>query len=251
MSDAQTEFLADVLAEDRPLHEAYALLGLTGPVEEAVFKAAFRKAVKAARPDTPGGDADLFRRVIAAGRLIQLKAPARPALAAPRTPPPAPLPAIGLTPAQALNGDRVEVRLGRRRFRVTAPAGLRTGDHLRLRGAAEDGSDLVLPVLIRVADGMTVLGDDIHVSRPVASRIVRDGGRVEIETHAGMRSAWVTPGLASPIRLRLRDLGLPARGARSAGHLFVTLETVEDMPSAAEHLLARFTKVWTPERLAA
>lgn len=244
----------DVPADDRlTLTQAYRLLGLDGPVEEAAFKAAFRKAVKAARPDMPGGDGERFRRVIAAGRLIQIHAPAHPALAAPRASVarPAPLPAVGLTPLQALNGATVEVRLGRRRLRVRAPSGVRTGDHLRLKAAADDGSDLLLPVLIRVADGMTVLGDDIHVSRPAMRRVLSDGGRVEIETHAGSRSAWVAPGLVAPIRLRLRGLGLPARGSRPAGHLFVTLEAVEDIPSAAEHLLARFTKVWTPERLAA
>ena len=250
MSDAPH----DVLADDRlTLTQAYRLLGLDGPVEEAAFKAAFRKAVKAARPDMPGGDAERFRRIIAAGRLIQIHAPAHPALEAPKASVlrPAPLPAVGLTPLQALAGARVEVRLGRRRLKVTVPRGVRTGDHLRLKAGAEDGSDLLLPVLIRVADGMTVLGDDIHVARPAPKRILSDGGRVEIETHAGPRSAWVAPGLVAPIRLRLRDLGLPARGSRPAGHLFVTLEAVDDIPSAAEHLLARFTKVWTPERLAA
>ena len=49
----------------------------------------------------------------------------------------------------------------------------------------------------------------------------------------------------------LRGLGLPARGARPAGHLFVSLKPSEDAPSAAEDLLARFTRVWTPDRLAA
>lgn len=250
MNDAPHEATAD----DRlTLTDAYRLLGLGGPVDESTFKAAFRKAVKAARPDMPGGDADRFRRVIAAGRLIEIHAPAHPALEAPKASVmrPAPLPAVGLTPLQALGGASVEVRVGRRRLRIKAPRGVRTGDHLRLRGAADDGSDLLLPVLIRVADGMTVLGDDIHVTRPVGRRVMSDGGRVEIETHAGPRSAWVAAGLTAPVRLRLRDLGLPARGSRPAGHLFVTLETVEDAPSAAEHLLARFTKVWTPERLAA
>ena len=35
------------------------------------------------------------------------------------------------------------------------------------------------------------------------------------------------------------------------GHLFVTLEPSSDVPSAAEDLLVRFTRVWTQERLAA
>jgi hypothetical protein len=85
----------------------------------------------------------------------------------------------------------------------------------------------------------------------VRQLVSSDGGRIEIETHAGTRSAWLTPGLQSPVRLRLRDLGLPARGSHRTGHLFVTLFASEVAPSAAEDMLARFTRVWTPDRLAA
>lgn len=235
------------------LEHAYPLLGLTGPVDEATLRAAFRKAVKAARPDLAGGDADLFRRVIAAMRIIQANVPAYPAISAPGPEAPAltPQPAIALSPLQAIAGASVVIHLGGRSLQVKVPAGMRTGEHIRLRKAASDGSDLHLPVLIKVADGLTVIGDDIYMGWPVGRRTVSDGGRLEIETHAGPRSAWITPGLEAPIRIRLRDLGLPARAGRPAGHLFVTLEAVEDAPSAAEHLLARFTRVWTPERLAA
>lgn len=232
------------------LNEAFAVLGLHGPAEQAAVTRAFRLAVKTARPDLPGGDAERFRRVIAAYRLIQSRGLVRAALAAP-VQRPAALPVVGLTPHQALNGGDVAVRLGLRQFRIHAPAGLRTGEHLRLKGAGDDAADLYLPVLIRPADGLCVLGDDLYMDWPVPMRLLGDGGRVEIETHAGTRAAWVTPGLQSPIRLRLRGLGLPARGARPQGHLFVALKPSEDAPSAAEDLLARFTRVWTPDRLAA
>ena len=53
------------------------------------------------------------------------------------------------------------------------------------------------------------------------------------------------------LRLRLKNLGLPARGPHPQGHLFVTLRPSEDAPSAAEDLLLRFSRVWTPDRLAA
>lgn len=232
------------------LTEAFAVLGLHGPAEQAAVTRAFRLAVKSARPDLPGGDAERFRRVIAAYRLIQSRGLVRAALAAP-VERPAALPVVGLTPDQALKGGDVEVRLYGRRFRIHAPAGMRTGEHLRLKSAAEDAADLYLPVLIRAADGLSVLGDDLYMNWPVPLRLLGDGGRVEIETHAGRRAAWVTPGLQSPIRLRLRGLGLPARGARPQGHLFVALKPSEDAPSAAEDLLARFTRVWTPDRIAA
>jgi len=233
---------------------AYAALGLTGPANPDVLATAFRAAVKAARPDLPGGDDERFRRVIAAYRLIQQQGGVRTALAAPdavvETTRVAPT-VVGVTPLQALNGGSCEIRLGERTLRVSVVPGVRTGDCLRLRGGGDGGADLYLPVLIRSVEGLSALGDDLHMTWPVSPRLIEDGGRVEIDTHAGPRGAWVTPGLTVPVRIRLRNLGLPARSGRPAGHLFVTLQPSEDAPSAAEHLLARFTRVWTSERLAA
>lgn len=228
--------------------EAYALLGLTGPADSEALTAAFRTAIKAARPDTPGGDEARFRKVIAAWRLIQ-RDTAPLALAAPAASVPA-LPVVGLGPDAALNGGVVEVRLGRRKLRIRVPAGLRSGEHLRLKAAGDGGADLYLPVLVRGDGRLSAVGDDLYMTCPVPLRLLEDGGRLEIETHAGPRSAWLVGG-HQPLRLRLRGLGLPARGARPQGHLFVTLEPSEDAPSAAEDLLIRFTRVWTPDRLAA
>lgn len=228
--------------------EAYALLGLTGPVEGAALTAAFRIAIKAARPEAEGGSDIRFRKTIAAWRLIQRQT-APLALAAPAARPAA-TPVLAISPLDALNGGAVEVRRGARTLRVQLPAGLRTGEHLRLKGAGADGADLYLPVLVRGAEGLSAVGDDLYMTCPVPPRLLEDGGRLEIDTHAGPRSAWLVAG-HQPLRLRLRGLGLPARGSRPQGHLFVTLEPSEDAPSAAEDLLVRFTRVWTPDRLAA
>ena len=239
-------------SEIASLAEAYALLGLTGPADAEALGAAFRRAAKAARPDTPGGDATRFRRVIAAFRLIQAQGAPRPALAAPATPSrPAPSPIVVIDPMQALRGGVVKLNLDQRALRLTIPAGLRTGEHVRLRGGGSEGADLYLPVLIRAAGGLICMGDDLYMNWAASPRLLRDGGRLDIETHAGACSAWVARGLHSPVRLRLKGLGLPARGSRPQGHLFVTLTEAEDAPSAAEDLLARFTRVWTPERMAA
>lgn len=235
-------------SEVASLVEARTLLGLSGPAEGAALSAAFRTAVKAARPDQPGGDEARFRKVIAAWRLLQAH-DAPLALAAPRTPS-APRPVIAITPLDALQGGSVVTSLPGRAVRVHVPPGLRSGDHIRLKAAAGDGSDLYLPVLVRAAGGLSIMGDDVYMSWPVAPRLLDDGGRLEIETHAGPRSAWIVAG-QEPLRLRLRGLGLPARGSRPQGHLFVTLTPSEDAPSAAEDLLIRFTRVWTPDRLAA
>ena len=51
--------------------EARALLGLDAAAHGPALTAAFRRAVKAARPDLPGGDEATFRRVIAAHDLLK------------------------------------------------------------------------------------------------------------------------------------------------------------------------------------
>jgi curved DNA-binding protein len=233
-------------SEVTSLSEAWTLLGLTGPAEGAALTTAFRAAVKSARPDQDGGDEARFRKVIAAWRLVQAQA-GQPAL---EPPAPAPQTVIVLSPREALEGGAISVTVEGRTLKVQAPAGLRSGEHLRLKGGAADGADLHLPVLIRAADGLNVIGDDLYMDWPVARRMIEDGGRIEIDTHAGSRSAWIIAG-QEPLRLRLRGMGLPARGSRPQGHLFVTLIPSEDAPSAAEDLLVRFTRVWTPDRMAA
>ena len=243
---------ADALTPDN----ARSLLGLTGPVGAERLTTAFRAAVKAARPDAPGGDAETFRRVIAAYRLLQaqtlaLPAPAGHARPTPFTPPPAPAPLLALTPMQAISGGCVRIVVGARTLLVHTPPGVRTGDKIRLKRGAADGRDLLLPILIRPADGLSALGGDLFMTWAVPQRMMDDGGRIEILTHAGPRSSWLVPDMVAPVRLRLKGLGLPARGSRPAGDLFVTLEASADLPSAAEDLLLRFTRVWTPERIAA
>lgn len=239
-------------ADASPLtyRQALSVLGLPGPVDHETTRQAFLRAVKAARPDHPAGDAERFREVIAAWHVIQAQSPALPALAPPmrRT---AALPTLSIDPPLALRGGPVITRHRGRAFRLTLPAGLRAGDHVRLKGAGRDESDLFLAVRIRAADGLSVLGDDLFMQAEVSPRVLQDGGRVEVRTHAGPRNAWVVAGLEPPVRLRLKGLGLPARGRHGQGHLFITLTPAEETPSAAEHLLDRFARVWTTAPLAA
>lgn len=228
--------------------EARAVLGLSGPAHGEALTAAFRRAVKAARPDFPDGDEARFRRAIEAHALLKrLDAPLALPAPARRTAPP---PTLAITPLQALEGGSARVRTGGRVFKVRLEAGLRTGDRLRLRGAARDGTDLWLNVVIRGCATFSAVGDDLHMTAEVPARTLREGGRIEIATHAGPKSAWLVPDHPTG-RLRLRDLGLPARGSRRRGHLYVTLSPIADAPSAAADRRARFARDWTPERRAA
>lgn len=229
------------------LKDARARLGLAEAAGRDAIGPAFRKAAKAA---VLLGDDAALRAAIVARDLLLADAP-QLVLPSPKAAAPKP-PTLGLTPRQALYGGVIEARLpAGRRIRVMLPPGVRTGDSIRLQGAGPHGEDLYLPAVIRSGGGLTVVGDDVYMTAPCPPRVLEEGGRVEIETHAGVRDAWVARGLAAPVRLCLRDLGLPARGSRRAGRLYVRLEPEAGAPSAAEDLLARFHRVWTSERLAA
>ena len=233
--------------------KAQSLLGVSGPLTPQALSAAFRVAVKAARPDIPGGDVETFRKVIDAYHLLQnqpLALPSPRQTSAFDAPPP-PRPALVLTPLQALKASEASVVVNGKTLRVHLPVGLRTNDKIRLKANGPDGNDLLMPVLIKPGDGLTVLGADLFMDWKVSSRMISDGGRIEIQTHAGPRHVWLVPDMAEPVRLRFKGLGLSARHNRQAGDLFVRLISSEEQPSAAADMLRRFSQVWTPNPLAA
>lgn len=227
------------------------LLGLDTPAAADRLSAAFRRAAKAAHPDTTGGNVEQFRRVIDAYHLLQTVPASMPTAASMARPavmrrPAQDLPPLlVITPLQALHGGSVVLRTGGRRLLVHTPPGIRSGDNVRLDVIGK------VPVMIRPDADMSVLGGDLFVTCRVASRFIRDGGRIEIETPHGPQSAWLVPDMVEPVRLCFKGLGLPARGKRRAGDMFVKLAGCDDMPSAAEHMLDRFNRVWTGDSVAA
>jgi curved DNA-binding protein len=210
-----------------------------GPLAGAgEVRRAFREAAKQAHPDRPGGDERRFRQVVAAyhrlqpgppdARFFQPPAPAAPQAAV-----------LTLDPLVALRGGSVEhVLAGGRRIRVKLPPGLRQGDVVRAGGAE-------LTVTLRGGADMLVRGDDLWITVRVPPRAMADGGRVALETPIGRRIIWLTKEAAGRGLVRLVGQGLPARGKRAQGHLFLRLSPAEaEASSAARTLLRRFAAAW-------
>jgi curved DNA-binding protein len=225
---------------DAPLSikAAREVLGV-GPLAGAGdVRRAFREAAKRAHPDRPGGDEQRFRQVVAAYHRLQ---PVRAAERIVQPPAPAaPEPAIlSLDPLVALRGGAVEHTLaGGRRIRVKLPAGLRQGDVVRAGGAE-------LTVVLRGAADMLVRGDDLWISVQAPARALSEGGRIALETPIGRRIVWLSKEAAQRGLVRLVGQGLPARGKRPQGHLFLRLTPAGgEAHSAARTLLRRFAAAW-------
>ena len=229
--------------------EARALLGVGEVVSAAELRRAFRQAAKTAHPDRPGGDAEAFRRLTNAyerlreelllpPRIVQPPAP-RPA-AAPRTPFVADPALLSIPPLVAFagGGRRPSGAPPRRRVRVSCPAGLRTGDRLRAGGE-------ILSVAVRGDGALMVRGDDVWVPARLERAVLKQGGRIKVETPLGPRDIWVTRKALERGLVRLEGGGLPARGRWRQGDLFVRLEAAgESASSAARTLLRRFAAAW-------
>ena len=83
------------------------------------------------------------------------------------------------------------------------------------------------------------------VTVKVAPGLLKKGGRVSLDTPFGRRAVWIDRKAAERGLVRLEGQGLPARGARSRGHLFLRLAAAQGLAdSAALALLRRFAAAW-------
>jgi curved DNA-binding protein len=226
--------------------EALGLLGLSSPASPEAVKAAFKAAVKAARPDQGDGDPELFRRVIEAYRLLQRLQTARAALTGPKARDAQALPVLEITIAEAMTGVARRLRLPTGAWTsVRLPAGLRNDDTVRLKGSAAGGGDLFMRARVTAEAGRAIAGDDLWLTVSVDSRILAEGGRVEVETPVGLKSVWIPRAFPQDGRLRLKSLGLPARGAAPAGDLYIRTVAVEiPQNDGARSRLKRFAQAW-------
>ncbi len=214
------------------------LLGVGAEATPAEVRRAFREAAKRAHPDL-GGDDGAFRQLTEAYARLRgdLRADLKAVSSAP--PPPRRERPLEVSPRVALEGGDVDHRLvDGRLIRITLPPGLRQGDKVRAAGAE-------LSVYVRAQDGMLVRGDDLWITVKASPAMLKKGGRVTLETPLGRRSVWIDRKAAERGLVRVEGEGLPPRGGRPRGHLFVRLTAKPGATdSAALALLRRFAAAW-------
>jgi DnaJ-class molecular chaperone len=109
---------------------------------------------------------------------------------------------------------------------VRIPAGLNSGQVLRLRGKGAPGDppgDALIEVEVSPHPLFRREGRDIHLDLPVTVPEAVLGGRVTVPTIDGPVSMAVPSGSSTGTRLRLRGRGVPAAGGQPAGDAYATL----------------------------
>lgn len=223
--------------------------------DPAALARAFRAAVKACHPDREGGDAERLRLVIDAHRLLQRLHEARQEELRPKSAPqprPAPearpqptLEHLDISVGEALFGGERRVKLASGRLLdVRLPPGLRSGETLRLAGAA-GGEDMHLKICVTGETNLSVRGDDLWLKISAPLKQIDEGARLEVDTPRGRRAVWLSRKAGIKRLMRLPGEGLPARGAHARGDLFLRIEP-EEAPaeSIAQSMLRRFAATW-------
>jgi len=122
---------------------------------------------------------------------------------------------------------------GRRQLDVKIPAGVRTGQRVRVsgEGAGQAGArgDLYLTVTVAPHPRFERKGDDLRLSLPVTAPEAALGATIEVPTLRGRVSMKVRPGTSSGRTFRLPGYGMPRLKGGGHGDQLVTVNIV--MPS--------------------
>lgn len=156
------------------------------------------------------------------------------------------------------NCDGLGMAVRRQTFQVRVPAGVRSGDRIRLAGRAgkDSAADLILHIVLEPHELFELQEQDLHCRVPVSIFRLLAGGAVDVPTLAGSESIPLKPWPANGLDYRLPGRGFPGRGRRKVGDLRVTFEPVHPRPGSAvarelleglEALLQDDLAAWAPE----
>lgn len=142
---------------------------------------------------------------------------------------------VDISFADAVNGAVREMTMADGRvLNVTIPAGIETGQTLRLRSqgnrARQAGApgDALLQVTVRQSDAWHRDKNDIRMTVAVPLGMALLGGHVEIAAPSGPITLKIPAGANAGMVLRLKGKGVQTKGA--IGHLLVRLEIVIEDP---------------------
>jgi DnaJ-class molecular chaperone len=168
----------------------------------------------------------------------------------------------GIRMRGADTGYRLEVELadvargGKRSFpladgsvvEVTIPAGVESGQILRLKGKGAPGlgggppGDALIEIAVRPHRHFERKGADIHLALPISLSEALGGARVTVPTLHGPVVMTIPKNSTTGATLRLKGKGLPQGQGKGSGDQYVRLEVA--LPPAADAELAGFVQRW-------
>ena len=162
----------------------------------------------------------------------------------------------GKTIAKPCQTCRGAGRIAReRKLTVKIPAGISTGQRLRLYGEGEHGSsggpsgDLYVVVHVQEHAFFHREGDDLYCEMPITFPTAALGGTVKVPTLNGHEDLNVPGGTQAGHRFKLRGKGMPNVSGRGQGdlHVIARVTVPKRLTKEQKHLLEELAKTITEE----
>jgi molecular chaperone DnaJ len=146
-----------------------------------------------------------------------------------------------------------------RTLTVRIPAGIASGQRLRLYGEGEGGrrggpaGDLYVVVHVQEHSVFRREGDDLFCRVPVTFPVLALGGDISVPTLAGQEKVTIPESTQNGQVFRLRGKGMPSVSGRGRGDLHVTVDVVtpKKLTKEQRHLLEQLAKTMPVEKLKA
>ena len=133
-------------------------------------------------------------------------------------------------PCQTCRGNGTIEQM--RKLTVKIPAGIATGQRLRLTGEGEGGTlggppgDLYVVIFVREHEFFQRDGNDLHCTVPLAFTTLALGGDVKVPGIDAAQTVKVPESTQTGTTFRLRGKGMPDVSGRGHGDLLVTVQAV-------------------------
>jgi molecular chaperone DnaJ len=133
-------------------------------------------------------------------------------------------------PCQTCRGNGTVEQM--RKLTVKIPAGIATGQRLRLTGEGEGGTlggppgDLYVVIFVREHEFFQRDGNDLHCTVPLAFTTLALGGEIKVPGIESEQTVKVPESTQTGTTFRLRGKGMPDVSGRGHGDLLVTVQAV-------------------------
>jgi molecular chaperone DnaJ len=162
----------------------------------------------------------------------------------------------GKTIAKPCQSCRGAGRIGReRKLTVKIPAGIASGQRLRLYGEGEHGSaggppgDLYVVVHVQEHAFFHREDDDLYCELPIPFPTLALGGHVKVPTLDGHEDVSIPAGTQAGARFKVRGKGMPNVSGRGHGDLYVVVraQVPKKLTRDQKHLLEELAKTMPQE----
>ena len=133
-------------------------------------------------------------------------------------------------PCQTCRGNGTIEQM--RKLTVKIPAGIATGQRLRLAGEGEGGAlggppgDLYVVIFVREHEFFQRDGNDLHCTVPLAFTTLALGGEIKVPGIDAEQAVKIPESTQTGTTFRLRGKGMPDVSGRGHGDLLVTVQAV-------------------------